>query len=127
MTKAEALPPPPRPDFPPRAIRLTLECHGQLFSEGRETPMVLRNISQGGARIETTTWLPLHQRVRLVIDGLPELPAHVRWRHRYDHGLAFDRALSLPELAAHARVLQPFPIQPSPAATEFASQLRSYH
>ena len=115
-------------DYPRRPIRLSLECHGQLFSGGRGAPMVLRNISQGGACIETTLWLALHQTVRLVIDGLcergsPGIFAQVRWRNRYDHGLAFDRAFRLDELAAQARVLQPFAVQPSVAATEFANQL----
>ncbi len=128
MTTAEAFDAPPRllapvPDYPQRTIRLSLECHGRLFSEGRATPMVVRNISQGGARIETTVWLAVHQIVRLVIDGLPELLAQVRWRNRYDHGVAFDRPFQLHELTAHARVLQPFAIQPSLAATEFARRL----
>jgi hypothetical protein len=110
-------------DYPRRPIRLSLECHGQLFSEGRGTPMVLRNISQGGTRIETTTWLALHQTVRLAIDGLPERFGQVRWRNRYDHGLAFDQAFRLDELAAHAKLLQPFVVQPWLPATELASQL----
>jgi len=115
-------------DYPRRPVRLRLECHGQLFTDGRSTPMVLRNISQGGALIETTTWLALHQTVRLVIDGMserfaPGIFAQVRWRNRYHHGLAFDRAFRLDELAAHAKVLQPFAVQPSPAATALASQL----
>jgi hypothetical protein len=132
MTKAQTFDPPSRAlapppalvtEYPHRPIRLCLECHGQLLSEGRPVPMVLRNISQGGARIETTVWLAIHQVVRLVIDGVPELLAQVRWRNRYDHGLAFDPAFCLHELAAHVRVLRPFPHQPSPAATEFMSQL----
>lgn len=115
-------------DYPRRPIRLRLECHGQLFSEGRSAPMVLRNISQGGALIETTTWLALHQTVRLAIDGLSErfaggIFARVRWRNRYDHGLAFDKAFCLEELAAQARVLQPFQVQPSLAATSLAGKL----
>ncbi len=117
-------------DYPRRPIRLSLECHGQLFGEGRRTPMVLRNISQGGAQIETTIWLALQQTVRLMIDGLsepgsPGIFAQVRWRNRYDHGLAFDRAFRLDELAAHARVLQPFAVQSSAAATEMAGRLRT--
>lgn len=110
-------------DYPRRPVRLRLECHGQLSSDGRTAPMVLRNISQGGARIETTTWLALHQTVRLTIDGLPDRFAQVRWRNRYDHGLAFDQAFRLDELAEHAKTLQPFAIQPTQEATEFASQL----
>ena len=108
-------------EFPRRPIRLSLECHGQLFSDGHGAPMVLRNISQGGARIETTIWLALHQTVRLVIDGLsergsPGIFAQVRWRNRYDHGLAFAQAFSLEELAAKAKILQPF------AAPDLANQ-----
>ena len=109
-------------EFPRRPIRLSVECHGQVFSDGRGTPMVLRNLSQAGARIETTTWLALHQTVRLVVAGLPERFARIRWRNRYDHGLAFDQAFRLEELAAHARVLQPFAIQPTLVATELATQ-----
>lgn len=111
--------------FPRRPIRLRLECHGQLFSEGRSAPMVLRNISQGGALIETTTWLALHQTVRVAVDGLPMRFAQIRWRDRYDHGLAFDQAFRLDELAAHAKALQPFAVQPSLEPTELATQLRA--
>jgi hypothetical protein len=93
---------------PRRPLRLRIERHGQLFSEGRSTPVILRDISQAGARIETTTWLALQQTVRLVIDGLPERFAQVRWRNRYEHGLAFDQAFRLDDLAQHATVLQPF-------------------
>ncbi len=112
-------------DHQRRPIRLALECHGQVLSDGRRTPMVLRNISQGGARIETTTWLALHQTIRLAIDGMPDRFAQVRWRNRYDHGLAFADAFRLDELAALATTLQPFAKPPAPAATEFASRLRA--
>ncbi len=94
--------------YPRRPIRLRVEAHGQLFSSGRSAPVILRDLSQAGARIETTTWLALQQPVRLVIDGLPERLALVRWRNRYDHGLAFDYSSRLDELAAYARKLQPF-------------------
>jgi hypothetical protein len=102
--------------FPRRPIRLRIEAHGRLFSEGRSAPVILRDLSQGGARIETTTWLALQQTVRLVIEGLPERFGQVRWRNRYDHGLAFDQSFRLDELAELAQKLQPFAPQPAVAS-----------
>ena len=106
---------------PRRPIRLCLHRPGQLFNDGQAMPMILRNFSRCGAQIETTNWLALHQTVRLVVHGLPERYAHVRWRNRYEHGLAFVESFRLEDFAAYAKRLQPF--LTAPAASEITNRL----
>jgi PilZ domain len=94
--------------FARRPMRLNIQHSGLVFVAGRASPAMLIDLSQGGARIETTAWLALRQTVRLSLDGLPERFARVAWRDRYHHGLVFDQSLKLDELAAHAYQLQPY-------------------
>ena len=94
--------------YPRRQLRLRIDAPGQLLTEGRWMPVKLRDLSQSGARIETTHWLALNQPVRLQLEGMPERIGQVRWRNRYDHGVAFQNVLRLDDLARQAKMLQPF-------------------
>ena len=108
--------------FPRRPMRLRLTAGAQLRSAGHCVPARLHDLSQAGARIETTLWLALHQPVRLTIDGLAERSAVVCWRNRYEHGLVFQNSLRLDEFARQALTLQPLsappPVQPMRIADE---------
>jgi hypothetical protein len=86
-------------DFPKRQIRLNTEHPMMLFSGSVAHPAVLRNISQQGACVECDHRLMVRQLVRLEIDGFPAMFAKVCWRRHPYHGMVFERAFNLEELA----------------------------
>lgn len=104
--------------FARRPIRLRLQRPALVATGGVHRPVVLRDISQHGAAIDADGPIPVGQTLRLEIDGLPSRFGCVRWRrdavHGVGHGLVFQQAYTLDELAMHALTLQPL-AQPAPA------------
>lgn len=97
-----------------RPLRLRVE-HPVKFSFGGERgDAFLANLSSQGACIEAGRQVPLGSPVRIEIPGFAPHLASVCWRQEYRHGLAFQEALTLQQLAALALELQPF----DPAAAE---------
>ena len=96
--------------YPRRRLRLRIDAHGQLFSDGRCDAVSSAGICRkAGARIETTHLAGAGTRpCGWQLDGMPERIAQVRWRNRYDHGVAFQIVLRLDDLARQAKKLQPF-------------------
>ena len=99
--------------FPRRPVRLRIERPAVVRVKGAERQVMLVNLSQHGARIETGTPLALSERLRLDVPGLPPRVGNVRWRKGFAHGLVFQQAFRLDEFAQHAFRLQPCP--PAPA------------
>jgi hypothetical protein len=85
---------------PRRPVRLRLELPCWLALGARRVRATIGNLSQNGALISTTERLALAQRVGLEIDGLPDIAARVRWRHRDSYGLSFEDTFQFAELAA---------------------------
>jgi hypothetical protein len=73
--------------------------------EERRTATV-SDLSQHGAQIEVMPNLAKGERVRLAVPGLPVRTARVVWRRRRVHGLAFEQAWRLDELAELIGALQ---------------------
>ncbi len=103
------------PRFPRRQIRLRLDLPAQLSFKGSNQIALLRDISQQGALIESSPPLALGQELRLETAGLPELVAKIRWRRKAAHGLVFEQAFRLDELARIAAAIQAN--RPEPAAS----------
>ncbi|MBS0254239.1 MAG: PilZ domain-containing protein [Proteobacteria bacterium] len=93
--------------WPRRPIRLKIEAPGLAFVGSTAISVNLKDLSQGGARVEAFGHLMIGQPLRLLIDGLPERWGRVSWRRGFDHGMAFEHQFRLDELAAHALTLQP--------------------
>ncbi len=89
-----------------RPVRLRLQLPALISSHGRTAGVVIRNISQQGAQIESPLHLALAQKLRLEADNLPSIQAGVRWRSGSDYGLAFDDTFQFSELAQLAAELQ---------------------
>jgi hypothetical protein len=92
--------------FPRRQIRLRMHFPAVVSAEGQASVATVRDLSQQGARIETSRHLAIGQRVKLEADGFPPVIARVRWRSAPEFGLAFEQVFPLEELARLAAGLQ---------------------
>jgi PilZ domain len=99
-------------DHPHRAIRLRLDRTALVTVEGHDCQATLHDISRTGARIEAGQCWPLQAFVRLELAGFPIRYGHVRWREGTSHGIVFQNALPLGDLAQHLLAAQPFVEQP---------------
>lgn len=84
-----------------RQIRISVEREASVLAHGRAFPVMLHNISQHGACIGSPERLMLHQSLRLDVMGFPSIHAKVCWRQAPRHGLVFDGAFGLDELAGY--------------------------
>lgn len=96
-----------------RPVRLRLQRPCLVTADGRDWHAMLVNISQQGACIEASGELPIRQLVRVEVPGLPLRFGHVCWRKEHAHGVVFQNALRLDELARQALALQPFAEPPA--------------
>ena len=87
------------PRFPRRQIRLRLDLPARLTFNEADQPALIRDISQQGALIETSQQMALGQQLRLEAAGLPAQIGKIRWRRKAAHGLVFEQAFKLDELA----------------------------
>jgi len=92
--------------FPKRGVRLKLQLPALISCHGRTAGVVVHNISQQGAQIESLLYLAIDQKLRLEADNLPVIQARVRWRKNSDYGLVFDDTFQFAELARLAAQLQ---------------------
>lgn len=93
---------------PKRQVRLGITLPATLSIREFSAPVMIRDISQQGARIDSDRPLALDQHVRLKAHGLPEIFASVRWKAEASHGLVFQQSFRLDELAQLAwRVAEP--------------------
>ncbi len=92
--------------FPKRAVRLKLQLPALVSCHGRTAGVVIHNISQQGAQIESPLYLAIDQSLRLEADNVPLIQARVRWRKGADYGLVFDDTFQFAELARLAAQLQ---------------------
>lgn len=95
-------------DLPRRPLRLNLRAEAVLVADGEVARAVMMDMSQHGACVESARKFALQQRIRLESGTLPPRVGFVRWRRGYRHGLVFQQALRLDELAVQALALQPF-------------------
>jgi hypothetical protein len=96
-------------DHPHRAIRFRLERPVLVTVDGRDCRARLLDISRTGAKLTADLHWPIQGFVRFELAGFPVRYGHVLWRKGLDHGIVFQDAMPLDELAAHLLALQPFP------------------
>ena len=85
--------------FPRRQVRLALDQPAMVAMRELSSPIVIRDLSQHGARIESERGLFVGQHVRLKADRLPQIFATVRWNSASTYGLVFQNGFRLDELA----------------------------
>ena len=88
-----------------RQPRLQVAHDAELFASGRRIPIVLRDISQHGAGVDSDTLLMVGELVRIKSAILPPLFAKVRWRSHPRYGLGLEQVFSIAELAKLCRDL----------------------
>lgn len=90
-----------------RMPRIEVRCQAWLEAGSRRDRVILRNLSDGGARIDTRLPLVVHEQVVLAPDGFRPIEAEVRWVDGAAVGLSFAPALSWQELMPWLRQRQP--------------------
>lgn len=95
-----------RGTFPKRQVRLRLAVSGVLHAGGEAVPVVFRNLSQQGARVDCDKWLLMNELVRIETGVIPPIYAKVRWRSQPSYGLIFEHTFKLDELARISAPLQ---------------------
>jgi hypothetical protein len=87
----------------PRMPRVEVDCPVSIRFETAVHHARAVDISQGGAKIECRSPLPLGPEVVVSIAGLDPCLAIVRWRQRDSYGITFNRVLPLAVLVAWLR------------------------
>ena len=82
-----------------RPMRVSLSMAGIMQAGLERYPVELIDISQQGARLSCEIEQPIDRRVKLLIEGMPETDAKVRWRRDGECGLVFENTFQLGELA----------------------------
>jgi hypothetical protein len=85
-----------------RAPRLHTKCAARLRTETGWQSVRLRDLSQGGAKVEVESCLPLGEKVELQVHDLPPVIGHVRWARDNQLGLAFSSAIPFADLSRWA-------------------------
>jgi hypothetical protein len=85
--------------FSKRQVRLALDLPAALAIRDVSSPVVIRDLSQHGARIESERLLFVGQHLRLKAERLPQIFASVRWSNASSYGLVFQNGFRLDELA----------------------------
>jgi hypothetical protein len=85
--------------FPKRQVRLALDLPAVVAVRDHTSPIVIRDLSQHGARIESERSLFVGQHLRVKGHGLPQIFASVRWSSGASCGLVFQNGFRLDELA----------------------------
>lgn len=83
----------------PRAPRAEVNVPAMIRSAGNWQPIILRNISQGGARVQLSESASLGKTVLLAAPGLTVIPGTVRWHRDGNAGVSFDRAVPFSDIA----------------------------
>ena len=93
-------------------MRLRLKVPVLLTVDGHDFRAMLADISRCGAKLNVDRLLPQGAFVRFDAVGLPLRFGHVRWRKDHDHGVVFQEAIPLAELACCLYALQPCAVAP---------------
>jgi hypothetical protein len=81
-----------------RMPRIELDCQAWLEAGSRREIVTVRNLSDGGACIETQVPLVVHEQIVVTLDGFRAAPAIVRWVQGRSAGIAFAPELPWHEL-----------------------------
>lgn len=92
---------------PHRPVRLRLRLPVLLTVDGTDCKAMLADISRCGAKLTAERRLPEGAFVRWDADGLPLRFGHIAWRRQLEHGITFQQAFGLEELARCLFALQP--------------------
>lgn len=92
-----------------RQIRFRLERPVLVTLDGRDCRARMLDVSRTGAKLRADGEWPLQAFVRVEFAGFPVRYGHVLWRKDTNHGIVFQDAMPLGELARHLLAVQPYP------------------
>ncbi|WFL79053.1 PilZ domain-containing protein [Altererythrobacter arenosus] len=92
--------------YPKRPLRFELSTPATLFRAGQPTPATILNLSQQGAKLQTTQRLSIGELVRIEDGSLPSLVAKVCWRDGELYGVVFETRFTLADFAVMAARMQ---------------------
>lgn len=92
--------------YPRRPLRLRIEFPAILAVDGVAHPVMVRDLSRQGARIEIAGLLAVGQRIKLEAQHLPTLIGNICWRSTPAYGVVFQQMFAFEELALLAAKLQ---------------------
>ena len=79
--------------------RISISCPGELSTGLRSIDIVLRDISQGGASLESEAQIPAHSGIQLSLPDLPPIAGVVRWTCGMIAGVSFNECVAFEQLA----------------------------
>jgi hypothetical protein len=79
--------------------RIPVECPGLLSDGFRSVEIMLRDISQGGASVQTSAPIKLMTNVVVTLPNLPLLTGVVRWTSNSTLGISFNECIAFELLA----------------------------
>ena len=82
----------------PRMPRVEIRCIASVRQESQVYGLLVRDISQGGLKVETSRSLEIGSEVVVTLPGLPPQAGTVRWSDSGCYGITFNRLLALSEL-----------------------------
>jgi len=101
-----------------RMPRIEMACPALLEHDGRTELAALRDIAQGGVKIETPHPLEPDARVTVTPEGLHPIEGVVRWTSEQIAGVAFDRDIAWQDLMVWLRLRSKMPAPDLPAASQ---------
>ena len=84
----------------PRAPRLSRPCRATLRVGAHYHRVMVRDVSQGGVKVETDTELAVGAEVIITLEGFRAVAGVVRWSREGHSGIAFNHVISYPELTS---------------------------
>ena len=84
----------------PRMPRIEVHCTAWVREDATVHRSRSVDISQGGIKVLSAGDIRIGAKVTVAVNGLAPIPATVRWRHDNAYGIAFNRALGLPDLVS---------------------------
>ena len=82
----------------PRLPRIEVDCTAWVREDADVVRTRVINVSQGGIRVESRATLSVGADVVVTLPGLTPAAGVVKWSDGKAYGIAFNRALTLPEL-----------------------------
>lgn len=82
----------------PRMPRVEVDCAASVREDGTIHRTRLRDISQGGVKLESKSRLTIDSDVVVTVAGMPPQAGVVRWREGDAYGISLNRIIPLPTL-----------------------------
>ena len=91
--------PRPRAGFIQRPPRLEMRCGATVRIGKLYHPVEVRDISQGGVKVELNDWRCVGKPATITVESLRPIKGIVRWYREGHAGIVFDKPLTFEELA----------------------------